>query len=263
MTRVPRPRKPQQMGRKLLIGTGGLVVVALLVGAGYALAHHKAKATGKPAGITSNTTGASSATSPASNTQSTSASTTTYTVTGKDLNLSFNYPSNWNVSPASGGSSDQTITVTSPQASLNDASGAAVTGKAVVTIRPVAGGISELTNKAATAGQNSVQMHYTNPAAGQHQYPYLTFIHFATGQNASAAFEEVMITGTHQFNAGTAVTSDTLAGLDPIISVSFEKCTTAGCTGSGESALSISGTTWQNNTTMLAVQQLFASLQLH
>lgn len=269
MTRVPRPRKPQNVGRKLLVGGGVVVAAALLVTAGYALAHHKAKPSTTASSTTSgnstagNNAAASSSTQTSTQSTSANASLATYTTTGKDLNLSFAYPSNWSVSPSSGGSSDQTITVTSPQFSLTDANGSAATGKAVVTIRPVAAGISEFTSKAATAGQNSVQMHYTSPAAGQHQYPYLTFIHFASGQNTNAAFEEVMITGTHQFNGGSAVTSDALAGLDPVISVAFEKCTTAGCTGSGQSALSITNATWQNNTTLLAVQQLFASLQLH
>lgn len=267
MTRVPRPRKPQDIGRKLLVGGGILVAAALLVTAGYALAHHKTKSPATASTTSGNRTASSNAASSSAQTgtqsASANASLATYTTTGKDLNLSFAYPSNWSVSPASGGSSDQPITVTSPQFSVTDTSGHAATTKAVVTVRPAAAGISELSEKTATAGQNSVQMHYTSPAAGQHQYPYLTFVHFASGQNTNAAFEEVMITGTHQFNAGSAVTSDALAGLDPVISVAFKKCTTAGCTGSGESALSITNATWQNNATLLAVQQLFASLQLH
>ncbi len=187
-----------------------------------------------------------------------------YVSNGKDLNLTFSYPSSWTVSPPSNNNaSDGPITVTSPLISTTNAAGTAVTGKVVINIRPGYSDISELGSGNATVAQGSVQFAYSKPTSTQHQYPYLTFIHLAGGTNPTGSFEEVMITGITSFAKDQAITSVSLAQLDPIISAAFYTCTTQTCSGSGMSSLSISNNTWLNDATFKQVQSLFESLQLN
>ena len=170
-----------------------------------------------------------------------------YVSNGSDLNLSFTYPTNWSVTPPTGDNTiDQTITLTSPLTTVTDASGANVTGKVTLTVRPGTAVPTELNANTPTAAATSIQIAYSAPTANQYQYPYVTFIHFTTGLGVAGAFEEVMVTGTSQFTQGEAVAATDLIGLDPVISAVFTKCTSQACTGTGALPLSISNSTWTN-----------------
>lgn len=184
-----------------------------------------------------------------------------YVSTGKDLNLSFNYPSSWTATPASGdNASDQTITLTSPLVSMPDADG--TTGKVVVRLRPATAELDELSPGTATVAQDSIQFGYSKPTSSQHQYPYLTFIRLEAGSNASNTFDEVIITGITKFTKGQALTTDSLGQLDPIISATFYKCLSQACEGTNAKTLSITNDTWQNADVFKQVQALFESLRL-
>lgn len=265
MSRVPRPHKPARLGRKLLILLAAIVVVAGLVTGGVALVKHNKKTPAAKTTSTSSTSQTSTSSTTTSNDQTSSntpsALTHSYTSNETALGLTLSYPDGWTVAPATTtASGTNNITVTSPVASFTDASGAHVNGKAVVTIRPGSAGISELSS-GATAAQASVQIGYTNPAAGQHKYPFVTFIHLSSGQKVSGAFEEVMITGLTSFSAGQTVAAASLGGLDPIISVTFYSCTSS-AGSSCTTPLSISNSTWTNNATAVTALNIFESLQL-
>lgn len=194
-----------------------------------------------------------------------SSQTIKYTSNGQDLNLSFSYPSDWSVTPPSNdNASDQTITVSSPLVSVTNSSGATITGKAVVSIRPGSAQINELTSGKAIASQNSIQIGYTQPTTSQQQYPYLTFIDLSGGSDPSGAFDEVLITGQDEFSQSESVTAETLGGaLDPIISASFYTCTTEACSGSSQTPLNITYDTWQNSSLFEQVLAILDSLQLN
>ena len=237
-----------------------LVIVVLIAGGGgaaYWWHKQQVKSTTGQRAATINQPGPK-ATTPTSNTSQ------TYTSTGKDLNLSFTYPSSWTATPASGdNASDQAITLNSPLASITDASNTSITGKVVVTIRPGSADLSELSSGSATAAQASVQFAYSKPTAAQHQYPYLTFIHLTSSANPNGGFEEVVVTGINQFTKGQSITADSLGSLDPIISASFYNCSTQTCTSSGATPLSITNATWQDTDIFKQVQALFQSLRLN
>ena len=191
-------------------------------------------------------------------------STTQYVSNGQDLNLSFSYLSDWSVTPPSNdNASDQTIMVTSPLMSIEDASSKTVTGKAVVSIRPGTAQLSELAPGNATAGQTSAQIGYSQPLPSQQQYPYLSFINLSGGTDSSGGFQEVIITGQQQFSQGQSITVDDLSSIDPIIGASFYSCSTQACISSGEVPLSITLNTWQNAAPFTQVLALIQSLQLH
>ncbi|HEY8999587.1 MAG TPA: hypothetical protein VIM53_04720 [Candidatus Saccharimonadales bacterium] len=257
---VPKPKKPEHLWRNVLIGVAAVVVIAGLVFGGIALAKHK-KTNDKTASSKSSGNSSASSSSGTSGSASTNvaAGTNTYTSNESSLGLTLNYPDGWTPSPtATTASGTANITLTSPTATFTDASGASVTGKAVVTIRPASAGISELTNSTATAAQASTQIGYTNPTSGQHKYPYITFLHFTTGEKASGAFEEVMITGVTSFSSGASVTTGDLAGLDPVITVNFYGCSGNTCT----TPLSVNNAEWTSNATAVEALNILQSLQL-
>jgi len=258
---APAPRQ-QGGSRKKLWAIVGILVILLAGGgaAAYWFLGRSKPATDKPA----QTTQASDSTQPPTADDSVSGISTQYVSNGQDLNLSFSYPSDWTVSPASGGNSDdKPITVTSPLVSLSGANDQAITGKVVISIRPATAQLSELASDKATIAQDSVQFAYTKPTSAQHQYPYLTYIHFNGGDNPNAAFEEVIITGVTKFTKGQALFPESMGELDPIISAAFYQCTTQACTGSGITPLSITNSTWQSSDAFEQTQAIFASLELH
>jgi len=264
VSHVPRPKKPQHLLRNLLIGLGAVVVIAGAVFGGMALAnkHKNSKPVAQQAQSSagqSTSTSTDSASTSTSTPATPAANSKSYTSNETALGVTFSYPESWTVSPASTTATGKSaITVTSPIASFTDASGASVKGRAVVTMRPSRAGIAELNSGSPAAAQNSVQIGYTNPAAGQHKYPYITFLHFTTGQKATGAFEEVMITGVTTFASGNSVSSSSLAGLDPVISVAFTSCTGDAC----PTPLSINNTGWNNNALAQEALNIFQSIQI-
>ena len=250
----PTRKKPSQTWLKWLIPA---IVLLIIGGGGAYLWHHLHKTTPK------HSSAATSTVKPAQNNSNQSA-IAKYVSNGQDLNLSFSYPSDWNVTPPTNdNASDQTITVTSPLLSVENASAKSVTGKAVVLIRPGSAQITELASGNATAGQTSVQIGYTQPLPSQQQYPYLSFINLPGGTDSGGGFQEVIITGQLLFSQGHSVVAADLSALDPIISASFYSCSTQACSGSGETPLSITMTSWQNTAPFTQVLVLIQSLQLH
>lgn len=228
------------------------VVVVVLIGGIFLLSRHP-KSTHKSTG-----------TNQVSAVKKLSSSTIRYVSSEQDLNLSFSYPSDWKVSPAKTSStSSQPISVTSPLISITNASNASVTGKVVISVRPSSDGIAELTlDNNAVAAATSQQIGYTAPASDQFQYPYMTLISLS-GQNTANSFNEIMLTGPFQFTQDENINSADLTGLDPVISASLYVCSTAACTGSGASNLSITSTTWQNADIFLQTLSTFESFVLN
>jgi hypothetical protein len=188
--------------------------------------------------------------------------TSQYISNGNDLNLSFAYPSDWGVTPASNDNSDdKTITVTSPIQMIIDSAGRTVSGKVVVTIRPLTTSMTELSGDQITAAQTSTQFAYANPTGSQFRYPYLTYLNLLGGSNASSAFQEVVITGNMSYTQGQSIMNGNIS-VDPIITASFDSCSTVACNGTFD-PLSITNQTWQNDNIFQQTESLFTSLALH
>jgi hypothetical protein len=254
----PAPHKRRHIPLLLI---AGLVIILLAAGGagGYWAMSHR-----RPAASPSSRQGTADqrpAPQPAAN-PSAPSGTSQYTSSGHDLNLSFSYPAEWSITPASGNNAnDQPITITSPSMSITSSAGKAVTGEVVVSIRPASAPISELAAGSAVIAQDSVQFAYTQPTASQHQYPYLTFVRLG-GADANGGFDEVIITGITKFTKSQNLSAESLGGLDPIISARFYTCAASNCTGADAAALSVTAETWQNDAPFTQVQALFNSLQL-
>lgn len=258
-----RSKRSRGGGKRMWVIAAIVVVVLAAGGAAAYLAMHKSH---KTTTQTTKTTSRSSSESSSSGQGQTPVDTSTkhYVSSETALNLAFDYPDSWQVSPpttTSAGTSP--ITVDSMPFTFTNAAGASVTGKVTITIRPASAGIAELKAGSPTVAQDSVQMGYTHPAAHQHQYPYLTFIHLPNGSAVAGSFEEVMITGVSGFSKGAPITADTLTGLDPVISVNFYTCTTSACSGTTATAASITNDAWANNAMLKQVQTTLDSLVLN
>ena len=260
--RTAKQRKARRKSRRRIPLILAVVVILVLLAGGAAYWFTKHRTSAKPVAKSS-----ASGTQPTNQAPATPSSTTSthYVSAEKSLNLEFDYPANWTVTPAatSSSASTQPIVVESVPAPVTDTSGTSVTGKVTITIRPGGALLSELASGNAPAAQDSVQIGYTHPTASQHQYPYLTFIHLTGGTNANAAFEEVMVTGIQQFPKASPVTSGSLGELDPIVSAGFFHCNGSDCSGKGAGTLSIVNATWQNTQIFQQTLALFESLKLN
>ncbi|MGH7195949.1 MAG: hypothetical protein ACREGA_04190 [Candidatus Saccharimonadales bacterium] len=255
-------KSPKKGGRRWLkpvLAAPVIIILLVLAGGIYWLVGRHNNKPVQPHAATSNQPVAN----PAAN-SSNSSSAGQYVSNGQDLNLTFTKPAGWTVTPASNNnSSDQTITLNSPVTSLTSASGGSVTGKVTLSIRPKSSSISELSADKAETAQKSAQFGYSQPAKDQYRYPYLTFINLNGGADPSGQFQEVMITGVKHFAKGSAITSASLTGLDPIISARFYKCSTQACSGSATAPLGITNATWQNAATAQQALAIFKSLKLN
>jgi hypothetical protein len=238
---------------KILIIIAAIVALVIL---GIVLAGHKPKKVEvKPATIKTEVVAPSTDTS--------EATLAHYVSNGNDLNLDFDYPSNWRISPATNSNTnDQTITIDSSLATIVGADGKSSTGKVTMRIRPVNTGLTELAGNTASAAQASVQIAYAKPTAHQFQYPYIDFLHLSSGANPTAAFEEVLITGNNKFTKDQIVT-DTNVAVDPIITANFYSCTVSACIGSGATAFGINNDAWNNTKIFQQTLGIFKSLQIN
>lgn len=257
ITNVVPPKKPRNRRKGVLIGMVALIIVLLIALTAVLLSHRRATA---PASKSSSQSAARQ--KPPTPTTSLASGTSLYTSPADSFNLSFAYPSNWSVQPASG-QSGNTITVSSPLVSLTDANGNSVPGKVTLTIRAGGSTMPEIGANAVIA-QDSVQYAYAAPTAAQHQYFYVSFLHLPAGSSSGkGVFEEVVITGVNSLAKGSTATSDTFGGVDPLVSASFSQCATQTCSGTGASSLSVNAAAWQSDPTLQQLQKLFESFKFN
>lgn len=249
--------------RRKILAVAGIVFIVLLLAGGGAAYWFLSRPKATPANTTSQGTTVPNQPLVPDDTQA-QGTNRQYVSNGKDLNLSFSYPSNWTVTPpTNNNTTDQPITVTSPLVSIPGTSGQSTTGKVVVSIRPGGSTLSELSSSKATAGQASAQIAYDKPTSAQHQYPYLTYLHLAGGANPNSSFEEVIITGISSFTKDQVLVPADLSLLDPIVSARFYACSDQACTTGSATPLSITNNTWQNAQVCMQTLAIFQSLQIN
>lgn len=253
-----KPPPKQRSNKKLLAAAIVIAVVLLLIG-GYLLTKKspaKTEATTKQA--SSNNLTNVSPTPSASDTKN-------YKSSVKDLDLSFDYPSNWKVAVNTDAkdSSIKYISVETPPSDISNDKSENKTGKVLILIRPRGADIAELSGDSNSVAKDSQQLAYAKPSTNQHQYPYLTFIHFGGNRTSKNPFEEVMITGNTNFSSSAIIGNGNIAGVDPLVSAAFYECGSAECAGKGSGVLSITDSVWQNSDTLKKVKAVFESLVIN
>lgn len=222
-----------------------LIVLAALGAGGYWLAKHKSSS--KPAQSTHHETSQSSS----------KIATTTNSYTSNDFNLSFNYPANWTVKDTGNGK----LTATSPPTQLTDASGQTQTGEIVMTIQNEnSADFSAFKQGNAVAVLDSQKIAYTKPASTQRADTYISFLQYATTAGGGA-LDGVYITGNAGYQKGQAIPEVDIAKVDPVVTMTFRKCSNASCSGS-TTPMSIASTMWSDTNFSTPIETILKSLAI-
>lgn len=248
----------QRSGKKIIYIIVALVVILAAVGGYMLLKKSPAKTPAAQTGKASSQASNVPATASASDTKN-------YKSSVSGLDLSFDYPSNWKVTVANDtkDTSVKYISIETPPSSIENDKGATTTGKVIILIRPKLADVPELSGNDGSIAQDSQQLAYAKPSANQHQYPYVSFVHFGGTRTSKNPFEEVFVTGSTMFKASDNIGTGNVAGVDPLISAAFYQCPDTTCAGKGTGPLSITDSVWQNNDVAKKVKALIESLVIN
>ncbi|HEV2402984.1 MAG TPA: hypothetical protein VGS08_02165 [Candidatus Saccharimonadales bacterium] len=222
---MPQLRHERRWLRRLIMWVAGIVIIAGLGIAAYALGSHMPSSSHSVTKKTENTSRAAVATA-------------TKQYTSVNQNLSFSYPADWTVTETT----DQ-ITATSPDLRLTSSSGQSVNGQAIMLVRDKNVPLSEFKAGNAVAIINSQIITYSAPAAGQRGSSYVSYLNFAS--SPTTGLDGVYITGNTGYQTGQAAPASDLTPIDPVISITFGRCNNSSCGGS-TSPLTIRTSSWND-----------------
>jgi hypothetical protein len=167
--------------------------------------------------------------------------------------LEFDYPEDWTVAEETGSGY---LTVQSPALQLMPAAGSTTTGRAVFKIRNKQQPLPEFDAGNAVAVRESEKIDYTKPSSVQRGSTYLSFLQYA---NSADGIDGIYITGDTGYQAAQAIPKADFTPVDPVISLTFEKCADSTCTGEG-TPMGIAETMWQNTAFATPLKAIFQSL---
>ncbi|HSX18475.1 MAG TPA: hypothetical protein VLE51_03920 [Candidatus Saccharimonadales bacterium] len=226
----PPQKERSPIWRKLGIGLAILIVIAVLGAGGYWFAkNHKSTKTPTQS-------------SQASQTNSVDAGTKITSATkhhdSTNFNLGFDYPADWTVTDSGNGQ----LTVRSPAVSVKDSDGQTVNVRISLNIRDKTQKLSEFDTGNAIAALDSEKVAYTKPTQTQRANTYLSFLMYAS---STRGFDGIYITGDSGYKKAQAIPKVDIQKIEPIISLTFAKCTDSTCSGS-MTALSVSTDNWDD-----------------
>lgn len=217
------PSKPGRNWRKpLLILLGITLVLAAGFGA-YSVIKKK------PTGQSSKTQSQTHAT------QAKSISATTKNYASQNFTLSFDYPDDWTISDEQG---KGIMTVKSPAVTLTDAGGQEIIGQITLTFRNKTQKLTEFDAGSATAARDSAKIAYTKPTQNQRGETYVSYLRYA--KTAGSTLDGVYITGNSGYKKDQTVPLVDMTKVDPVVSLTFAKCSDASCTNATPANIVIS-----------------------
>lgn len=227
---LPPSQRPKPKWRKAVRRTLGIilsvVVIAALAGGVYLkFLHNK-----KPAPTTNK---------PAQTVQTPGAFTTqTKSYTSTNAGLGLTYPKTWTVSD-----NTDALTITSPIARLHDVSGGQFQGKVILTVQPKGSTPKAFDVGGAISVIDSQKITYAKPTSVQRGQTYLSFLQY-TQEFVQNQLDGVYVTGDFGYQAKQFVPKTDIAKLDPLITVTFAKCTDTNC--ANPAPASIAADAWTN-----------------
>jgi len=170
------------------------------------------------------------------------------------LSLGFDYPDTWTVTDDGNGK----ITVKSPALELAGANAQKTDTQITVTMQPKQANIDVFKNGNAVAVLDSQKIAYTKPSQNQRAQTYLSFLQYV--DTTTDGLDAIYVTGDFGYQKGQAIPLVDVSKADPLITVTFAKCSDAHCGGT-PTAATLAATDW-GTTTYLAkvVQALLTSL---
>ncbi|HSD56447.1 MAG TPA: hypothetical protein VLA92_04830, partial [Candidatus Saccharimonadales bacterium] len=175
--------------------------------------------------------------------------------TSSQFMLEFDYPKDWKVTDEAGSGK---LTATSPGLMLKDASGKSYTGQVVFTVRNKQQALPEFDKGNAVAMRESTKINYTKPSQAQRAATYISFLRYASSVTEGAV-DGVYITGDVGYQKDQAVPKADFTSVDPIISITFLKCTDENCSGEGTTA-AVQSKAWDEAAFGKPLQSMLQSL---
>ncbi|MGH9856625.1 MAG: hypothetical protein ACRD4B_02155, partial [Acidobacteriota bacterium] len=156
-----------------------------------------------------------------------------------DLNLSFEYPTNWKIDDSTQG----LLTVSSPVTKLTDVNGEQSDAKVVVTFLSSGSEVPAFEDgTSATAVMDSEKITYDSPSQSQREQTFISFAGFG-----SSGLDDVFVTGDSGYQKDQIIPEADIKKIEPIISVRFYSCSDAECTGEGAGQYTIELDEWSSN----------------
>lgn len=227
-----------------------VLLVIVLATAGY----FGYKSTSKKTTSSQETVPSSSQTSSVSQTKTISTQTKNYS--SQNFTLSFSYPQDWTVTDTTG---TNLLTVTSPAVTLTDASNQKFNGQITMSIRGKTQKLTEFDKGSATAALESEKIAYTQPTQTQRGNTYVSFLRFAKTVN-TAALDGVYITGDAGYKKDQDIPLIDITKVDPVISITFGKCSDATCSSAPQTSISVSS--WSDTALSTPLMNMLKSLAI-
>jgi hypothetical protein len=158
-----------------------------------------------------------------------------------NFNLGFDYPKGWKVSDISGSGK---LTVTSTPTKLKGLN-ESFDGQIVMTIRDKTQKLTEFDKGDATSIIGSEKINYTKPSETQRGSTYISFLNYASSKDPQ--LDGIYITGDAGYEKQQNVPSTDIAKSDPVINVTFVKCSDSKCAGTATAA-GVAAEEWETNT---------------
>jgi len=142
---------------------------------------------------------------------------------------------------------------------LKTANGQTITGQAVLLMRDTTQPLSEFTKGNATAVADSEKISYAKPTQTQRANTYISFLNYAS--SSTTGLDGVYVTGDAGYQKDQAVPSTDIVKIQPVIDVTFLKCSDSKCTGTG-TPLTLSLTAWNDANFSKPVKSVLQSLSI-
>jgi hypothetical protein len=235
---------PKQFGRYATLVVVAIVVVIAL---GFGIYKHFSDHKASPVVSTQSATAKAHTTN-----QATTIPTRSYTAA--DFNLSFNYPTDWDIVNNGTGP----VTVTSPGMPLTSATGQSVTGKITMTIQAQGQIPASFMAGTALAVLNSQEITYTNPSTTQNMKTYLSFVQYSS-TNTKGGLDGIYVTGNDGYQKDQVIPSTDVGAIDPLITITFTQCGNSLCT-ENLTPLTVASTSWSKTSFQAPVLNMLRSL---
>lgn len=232
-----RPKKSHKVRNTLLIILLVLVVFGGGAGAAWYWQQHKQPAA-KPKQSTAQRSQPQSTTSQDTTDSNSTFSKQTKEYDASDFGLTLQYPSDWTPAEQNG-----VLTISSPNTTLTDATGAQVTGQVVLTVRSKQDNPEEFAKGNAVAVLASDKVNYTHPTSTQRGSTYISYLQYAA-TTTKGGLDGVYITGDNGYQYAQNIPKSDIAGVDPLVDVTFVKCSDDACAKGSQTPLTISGKSW-------------------
>lgn len=236
-------------GKKWLIGLAVIILILGLVGAGYFVVfrHSTAKSPSTSKNNASTTTPAQTSNEqPAEDTKS---------YDSDNFMLSLKYPQSWMLDDTA-----DKLTILSNSMEIESATGAKTTSAVLVTIRHKQAELAEFKQGNAVAVLESQKINYSEPAPGQRDSTYISFLQYASS-NIKGALDAIYITGNSGYQKGQYIPAGDITKVDPLINVSFVNCKDKCSVDSP--AFTISSKGYSESNFKNSIQNILKSLAIH